>query len=381
MSTKWDNFKELLLLNLRFKGLPNESAQIYGNQRNQIGIEISVKILDQDDKIMPLFVDDLKDLVYLCDYETGVPLTSPWYTSNDANDYTRPVITSNRTPTSTELFLNSEKKASDVAYITKYLWCSEACINKIIAVGINIPGTGNFDTSRNGTDTINTKGGKGNGSIFKSGHSLAITSLEEMVYNDTDLIFRNVSKKGRTEKTVQYVSIYFDQMRGLQTLNYNRNYNCHYDNHYVTVENGIKNAKIYEYSEDDEDRWFYGHASENNNQHIIVVHPFNTPKRTETFGFVKSKQWDGPIPGLNPIDNHTATFDLRQTVIYNEMENHLCFTHLFFQTSAAWTLPDLIGLGGYSYFTWFEFWDIYGNRGQFKLLFSNDHKSLVITRK
>lgn len=171
----WDKFNKLTKLDFNYEGVaPGITPAIYANSKNQVDIVISVEVKDVDGEPLNLKKEDFKDLLYFCDYITGEKINSPWSISNNINEYTKPVLLSNS---------HIDKKSiSGPQYIHRYLSCSESNIQKVFSVGIHVPGIGDFNTSKNGTNTPNCPKG-GSGSPFKSPKSLIISTLPPIDYS------------------------------------------------------------------------------------------------------------------------------------------------------------------------------------------------------
>lgn len=157
----WSKFGKLIKLHITVDGGDSDEKQkIYANSRNQIKLVITIDIEDVDGNRLDVRPNDLKDKLYLCDYETQKILESPWQLSDGKDTLI----------------------GADPIFVYKYLFCST--INKPsewgnFSVGVNIPGVGEFNTSHYGTKTQNGK----SGSTFLSPQSLAITALHEIDYS------------------------------------------------------------------------------------------------------------------------------------------------------------------------------------------------------
>lgn len=364
MSSNWDSFGRLIELDLFFKDVSNRSAGIYANGRNRIELKIAVQILDRNNNPLILTENDLKDQIYFCDYEDGRPLESKWTVSNTSNEYTQPIRLRNA---------RSIESVNDISrntvYISKFLSCTVRDSEKTFAVAIDVPGIGKFDTTKNGTNTRNGADDRSD-NTFKSPSKLTISALPEILYTENDLII--VKAIERNKKQYKMVSTY-DPADG-------KEYNVHYDNYYITVENGLKRVNIHEYGGEPNNRWISKFDSENHNPHIIVMHPFNTGKKTETFGFSKHKEtWEIDLIFVHPLA--WVEFNLSQEVTYNDRPNALCITHMYFGCGAEWKLPPWVKFHGFEFDTWFDLYDVYGNHGQFKPVFSDDKQLIEIRMK
>lgn len=157
----WEKFGKLVKLDINFDGaIPGEKQEIYANTRNQIKLVITIEIRADDDKPLNVGPNDLKDQLYLCDYETQKKLASPWHFSDEKDT----VI------------------GGDQIFVYKYISCStieKPYESGNFSVGVIIPHAGEFNTSRYGTKTQNGK----SGGTFHSPKQLAITALHEIDYS------------------------------------------------------------------------------------------------------------------------------------------------------------------------------------------------------
>lgn len=175
----WEQFGSLVKLDFSIHGTPdNQAANVYANGRNMVELIITVDVRDGNDKRLDVTDDELKKELYVCHSETGESLKSPWVVSDDPNEYVNG--TSDRSDKSSD----TDTDTDTIRYVYKYLSCSKNEHNEFtekISVGINIPGVGKFDTSRNGTPT------KGrNGHVFRSPKSFDITALRPIDYGIRD---------------------------------------------------------------------------------------------------------------------------------------------------------------------------------------------------
>lgn len=166
----WRQFGSLAKLDFVIHGTPeNQTAKIYANSRHMVEAIITVQILDSNDKKLNVNDDELKKELYFCHFETGENLGSPWTISDNPNDYL--IEASNH---------SQESPDATTRYVYKYISCSkheQSEITEKIAIGINVPGVGCFDTSRNGTST-KSKSGR----VFKSPKSFEIQALRPIDY-------------------------------------------------------------------------------------------------------------------------------------------------------------------------------------------------------
>lgn len=189
-NSAWDKFYRLSTLSITFAHSTAGTAYIYGNGRNQVAVSVSLKIVDRAGNKIGLTEDDIYNAIYLCDYNTGeeterpepspdspiIPRAySPWSYSRYANEFHNAISYQ-----SASVFGASEAAIPAVQdnlvdTFALYKSCPEEADGKLISVGVSVPGVGNFDTSRNGTATINAPAGN-SGSVFKSPSAAPVIS-------------------------------------------------------------------------------------------------------------------------------------------------------------------------------------------------------------
>ncbi|XP_055303355.1 uncharacterized protein LOC129569009 [Sitodiplosis mosellana] len=380
MASVWDNFSKLAELSLNFKDLSGTTGGIYANGRNRIEVQIAVRVLgsftengNTVTKPITLTENDLKDNIYFCDYLTGGPLDSKWTVWDSANEYTKGFrtrqsvstqqsnsITKSLDTEAVHVTVNAVGTNPDVGYISKYFSCTKGNSEKTFAVGINIPGVGNFDTSKNGTTTWNGPGGVGK-SRFISPAALTVTATPELVYAEKNLIIEKAYRRNETKKRAVFKSY----ASGWYAT---KEFEAYYDNYYITVENGIQRIDLHSYGGEPTNKWIAELTSNHNNQHMIVVHPFGTGQQTNTFGF-----W-----GTVNNGSMNYNFELEQYVTFNDRPGAFCISQLTFMCNSIWDLPDGVGIGGWTFNNWFDLYDTYGNHGRFKPVYDDSHQFIEI---
>ncbi|MFV8988269.1 hypothetical protein [Serratia fonticola] len=173
MATVWDKFYKLTTLVINFRDSASTAASIYGNARNQVAISVRVNATDQQGASLALSNNDLFNAIYFCNYRTGERLPATWDVSITAGDYVNAV--------SYNAFVNDEISPKNEVTLTYYLSCDSTISSALISVGIDIPGVGAFDTTEQGTSTINAPPG-GTGSVFKSPKYLTVTAIPAINY-------------------------------------------------------------------------------------------------------------------------------------------------------------------------------------------------------
>lgn len=171
--SNWNEFYRLSSLRISFKDSLSGSAIIYGNSRNQIAISIYVNVMASVTEELKLTEDELFDALYLCHYRDGTRLSDDWELTRVPGNYVGAVNL--LTFSDTSLF------SDNGMFLTCYLSCKKAIPSTLIALGIDIPGIGKFNTSEYGTSTINAPAGQ-NGSVFKSPQNITLSTLESINY-------------------------------------------------------------------------------------------------------------------------------------------------------------------------------------------------------
>lgn len=169
----WEQFWTLSKLDVVVTGAQqSDAAKIYANGRNLVQAIITVQLLDKSGQAINVSDADLHAALYMCHFETGEKLSSSWLIANDPNDYViQPTAPRENPPV-----------GANVRQISKYIGCSDQNLIEItqkIAVGINVPNVGEFDTSSNGTSTRAPSG-----QVFKSPKSVSITALRPIDYRN-----------------------------------------------------------------------------------------------------------------------------------------------------------------------------------------------------
>lgn len=333
------------------------SPKIYANGRNQLPIEITAKAIDKDDRVLKFSHETWIHLLNLCFAESGEKLSrkgnSSWCFTEVKNDYSKEIQISYPT--------NSLFNVTDdgTVIIIMYVYTNNIDIKRI-AVSVDTDNDKHFTTADNATGAEKM--------------SIPVAAVNEIIYHKDSLIIIPVHEIGKKKNNATIFTV-----SGVTTSTRVKPFDCHYDNYYITVPFGIMHANTYAYgSVEGEIKWICAYDSEHDNQHFIIAHPFNK-KGTETFGFTNTASWQHY--GFGEPTLYDGKFDLTQNVTFNEMQNHICFTQMAFNTGDGWEVPDGQGLDRrpFIFDTWFELYDIYGNYGKFSVGFTDDHKSVKIT--
>lgn len=178
----WNDFHRLSTLSVSFvNNVSSKNATIFGNNNNQVAILVKVKVLGGNGSELDIPKDELMKNCTLIKYSTGEKLPfkihSSWYYTDIENDFNLAVSYSNSQSSNIQSDENINKNG--VSSIIYYLSASDISDGLDIAVSLNVPGVGEFNTTADGTSTKNGPNGT-NGSIFKSPsfvHVIAIASI------------------------------------------------------------------------------------------------------------------------------------------------------------------------------------------------------------
>ncbi|ECF7068454.1 hypothetical protein XS74_22880 [Salmonella enterica subsp. enterica] len=172
MTSVWDNFGKLVTLKITFpQNSTAKKATIFGNGNNQVPVTINCHVKDKDNADITLTKDELLKVVSLVNYSTGEKIAFDggrsdikwWNYSETESDFSTPL----------GYGLTEVNKVSDVLdsddYVTLYVSATDILAETEIdiAVQIDVPGVGPFNTTAEGTETKNGPDGK-EGSVFKA---------------------------------------------------------------------------------------------------------------------------------------------------------------------------------------------------------------------
>lgn len=239
----WDDFKSLNQLKLSFSASAAAvSGIIYGNSRNQVAITVQVKVLGTDGQPLPLTADDLMGQVELVSYQTGLPLRldgngtnfRPWAYTTTADDFVGAVTYSSVTNTVPEQtnadlpFYCTETAGTGTVYLSYFIYAEDAADGLDVAVSINAPGVGKFDTTASGTTTKNGPGGN-SGSVFKSPSYVHLSALQAVGYGRDDI---NIYDEDLGKRTAHYkgICLEYRQHNAYLSLNAKGAYISKYEN-------------------------------------------------------------------------------------------------------------------------------------------------------
>ena len=176
----WSDFKRLDSLSIAFRdNYSAKNADIFGNSRHQVAVVIQVKMTGNDNQAMVFPDNELLKCVSLVNYATGNTISKPWSMSENDNGYSTAFqYSSVSDPVENNESNYDARQNSLVLYIS-----SSAFSQNDIAAQITIPGVGSFNTSANGTSTLNGPSG-GTGSVFKAPSYVHVNSLIPVDYSD-----------------------------------------------------------------------------------------------------------------------------------------------------------------------------------------------------
>lgn len=189
MNDSWDDFKKLNTLTVEFAKSTARQATIFANGKNQVEVLVSISMQATDGKELNISIDELKNALYLCNYHTGNKLPLALEASYDEQEYNRAVTYQNvylagdKIKLSDNDIISSDSSQIGITYISFYLSCKALMDSYTIAVGINVPGVGAFDTTANGTETPNSPKGE-KGSVFKNPKYVNVNFLVPINYSD-----------------------------------------------------------------------------------------------------------------------------------------------------------------------------------------------------
>jgi len=181
MSDTWNNFKKLNTLSIDFANNLSRQATIFANSNNQVELLVTLSIEGTDGNLLWLSDDELKEALYLCNYRTGEKISDPWIISFEENDYNRAVSYEN--VAGAKLRPTSVEEQANRLNLRFYLSCKTPRDNGLIAVGVHVPGVGDFDTTEYGTNTKNGPRGE-TGGPFKNPKYVNINLLSPIDYSD-----------------------------------------------------------------------------------------------------------------------------------------------------------------------------------------------------
>lgn len=176
----WENFKRLDALNITFRdNYAAKSAEIFANNNNQVPVLIEIRILNNDNQPMQFTVDELLHHIKLVNFKTGGGINSAWTVGSKEAEYSTPYAY--KSIYNSDEVSNREKKAIN-NYVTLYVKTNKISAEDI-SVEIDIPFVGRFNTSSNGTSTLNGPQGL-TGGTFKSPSTVHVESLTPIDYSN-----------------------------------------------------------------------------------------------------------------------------------------------------------------------------------------------------
>ncbi len=211
MSSQWDAFGRLATLSIQYAHSLSNTATIFANGKNQIEVFISIQINDTNGSTLNISENELKKAVYLCNYRTGKSLPANWLVTFNENKYNR-AVSYRSTLIADDTAISAEENRA-AAQIVFYISSNALKDDALVAVGIDIPGVGKFDTTAEGTETKNGPNGT-SGSKFKSPKYVAINLLQEINYHNVNNLsiedsgFFTLYSNGWWESRLDVINIY-----------------------------------------------------------------------------------------------------------------------------------------------------------------------------
>lgn len=173
--SNWDEFYRLDTLKVSFlDSQAAKSAAIFANGKNQVALNIQVKILGKDNTLNFTEAELIKK-IKLVNFSNGKALDSSWIYSSTSKGYVGPYQYLQNRDVSEENLDDSLAERTEL--ITLYLSVTTPLLETDVAVEIDIPNVGAFNTTANGTSTIN------GGSVFRSPSYVHVSSLIPKIYS------------------------------------------------------------------------------------------------------------------------------------------------------------------------------------------------------
>ena len=196
--TVWGQFKELHTLSIGFAASPSSrKAKIYANSLNQVELVVKFEAINLQGEPMEVSPELLMEAISLCNYTTGNPLSDNWVVDYKEGKFNRAL----------EYDVAKNSSGDERAVITLSLFVSaiKAQADETIAVSIYIDGVGLFNTTAEGTPTLNGPGGQ-TGSKFVAPSSVIIGTVDQLDYSSA----QNVEVINRVDGTSSYVTTVHD---------------------------------------------------------------------------------------------------------------------------------------------------------------------------
>ncbi|OTA14256.1 hypothetical protein Xvie_03867 [Xenorhabdus vietnamensis] len=195
----WDEFHKLSTLSVGF--LDNTSAknaEIFANGKNQVAIYIKVKVLKQDGSESIISPEELLKQTYLVNYVTGekINYNGTWNYSPDNLGYSN-IISWNSSYLPYEMQVRGGERL-----VVYYISTQNMSSGIDIGAEIDIPGVGQFNTTQDGTRTINAPA-KSKGSVFKSPSFVRVSARNSIDYSlSENIMISNMPKSISDFETV-----------------------------------------------------------------------------------------------------------------------------------------------------------------------------------
>ncbi|MBC8951082.1 hypothetical protein [Xenorhabdus sp. TS4] len=175
----WNEFHKLSTFSVGFLDNSSEKkAEIFANGKNQVAIYIKIKTLNKDGSELIIPIEELLNQTYLVNYVTGEKLSSngAWNCSQNKLGYTN-IISWNSPYVTYEMQVRSGERL-----VVYYLSTENISSGVDIGAEIDIPGVGKFNTTQDGTRTINAPADS-KGSVFKSPSYVRVSARKVINYS------------------------------------------------------------------------------------------------------------------------------------------------------------------------------------------------------
>lgn len=359
---RYDSPEDITSVDLTIRAASgNISPVIYANGRNQLPVEIIAKAMaqqpDYSERILHFSPDTWINILNLRYAESDEKLTlngrSGWCFASTENAYSR------EAPGSGSSFQERNMEPGD-ELIKLYVY-TDNIRTKRIAVSIDTNDGKHFTTA--------------DCAAVVQRSSLMVYGREPVNFLRANLILDIVAGK-EIQANMQYTA---DDAKEF------KKFKASYRNYYVHLLNGIQNYRIYDYG----GGGYYPlrvaqYWANNKNQYMLIANPEYLPAGSSILGFYGNAA-SHEVPGVSFA---SVKYDLFQDFSYNDRPGNICWTEFYFETSTAWPLPDKTRLQvnntllyEYSFSSWFEFYDSYGNYGAFWIGYDVEYGGVKFTKK
>ncbi|ELG2859288.1 hypothetical protein RAS76_003294 [Salmonella enterica] len=208
-STDFTDFFKLESLKIVFSDNSNaKNATIYGNGNNQVKVTVTAKVKKKKDNVESYYtIDELKNHISLIDYTSAEQIPSDsdngWSASLCDKGYVNAIFPTDMTED--DGITEPELQDGPEYLLHMYLSSKTLSDGKDVAVNINIPDVGDFNTTKTGTDTKNGPHG-GSGSVFNSPQMVHVKALRKIDYTNNE----NLNFSGFIQSSYDFENIVTD---------------------------------------------------------------------------------------------------------------------------------------------------------------------------